>query len=174
MKFEGQLFNRKSPTKSFGKGLFELKDSRKCLFFTLRLFRTFRVFETPRTARWSSELVVVLVVIVDGVTDLLRGRGQVPLVAEVQLSEVDDHDEGLPVDEVLGDQDLRRRQLANDVPNDATRRRVRVALQDGVPVLLQLLFGSLLGFLDPGVGHRSNGLRQVGRPVQLVGDLEEL
>jgi hypothetical protein len=59
----------------------------------------------------------------------------------------------LPVDEVFRHQDLRRRQVKHDVPDDAPsgRRSRRLAFQDGVQVALQLLFGSLDGSLKKGI-----------------------
>ena len=88
--------------------------------FTSGDWRTFIFFQTSRTARRSAKLVVVLVIfgfLNFGANLLLM----ISSVREVKLAEVDDHDQSLAIDKMFRNQNLRRRQIENDVPDGATR-----------------------------------------------------
>ena len=67
-------------------------------------------------------------------------------VGQVELAEVDDEDEGLLVDKVLGDDELRGGEVADNVPRLAVEA---LALQDVVDVFEELLLSLLLCLLDP-------------------------
>ena len=89
----------------------------------------------------------------------------------MELSKVDDHDEGLLVDKVLRDDDLRGAEVAHEVPRLPVER---LPLEDAVQSPQKLLLRLLLRLLQFLKGRGAYAPRREAVSVELLGYLEEV